>query len=71
MHVFQTIGVPPSAGSIVLATIGSSAKSRNALVNNATAKSAVAASVPPPDADERPLETCMGRPSYRPDSGTA
>jgi hypothetical protein len=40
-RVFHIIGVPPSVGRMLLATIGSSTKSRNALRNRAPAKRAV------------------------------
>jgi len=40
-RVFHTIGVPPSVGRMLLATIGSSAKSGNALRSRAPSKRAV------------------------------
>lgn len=39
--MFHTIGVPPSVGRMLLATIGSSTKSRNAPRSRAPAKRAV------------------------------
>jgi hypothetical protein len=38
MQVFQTAGVPPRRGSIILATIGWTKKRRVALVNKVMAK---------------------------------
>ena len=37
MHVFQTAGVPPNRGKIILAIIGSSRNINAALTNNVTA----------------------------------
>jgi hypothetical protein len=38
MHVFHTVGVPPSNGSNILATIGCTQNRSKALTNNVVAK---------------------------------
>src|SRR5262245_7497710 len=47
MQVFQTWGVPPSLGKIILPTIGWTRKSKNALTNSVIAKKSSGKGPPP------------------------